>query len=327
MQSIEQIVRSHLPRTKTSGEWTSHDAVCCAHRGESPDRRGRGGIKFNSDGSFGIHCFNCGFSTGWRPGQLLGFKLKKWLSWLGVDATVIAALNLWCLDQRNDAVIQEELERRSVDLKRYALPPNAVPLDQCEDARIAQYLTDRGIDIERYPFYYSSERTADLSNRVIVPFYYQRQLVGYTARSIMPTQRVKYYMQADAGNLVFNLDRQNYERRVVVVCEGPFDALSIDGVAVMHNEISSTQAQLIHDLHKQTIIVPDGDAAGFKLIQSALEYEFSVSFPNYLETCKDINEAAVRFGAVYVVKDILANTETNPTRIRLRAKKFQSQFK
>jgi DNA primase len=231
------------------------------------------------------------------------------------------------LDQRNDAVIQEELERRSVDLKRYALPPNTVPLDECSDVRIQQYLLDRGIDVERYPFYHSSERTADLGNRVIVPFYYQRQLVGYTARSIVPAQRVKYYMQADAGNLVFNLDRQNYDRRVVVVCEGPFDAMSIDGVAVMHNEISSTQAQLIHDLHKQTVVVPDGDAAGYKIIASALEYEFSVSFPNYLETCKDVNEAVIRYGAVYVVKDILSNTETNPTRIRLRAKKFQSQFK
>lgn len=327
MQSIEQVIRNHLPRTKTSGEWTSHDAVCCTYRGESADRRGRGGIKFNPDGSFGIHCFNCGFSTGWRPGQLLGFKLKKWLSWLGVDSPVIAALNLWCLDQRNDAVIQEELERRSVDLKRYALPPGTVALEDCGDTRISQYLVDRGIDTQRYPFYWTSERTADLSNRVIIPFYYQQQLVGYTARSVVPTQRVKYYMQADAGNLVFNLDRQNYTRRVVVVCEGPFDAMSIDGVAVMHNEISTTQAQLIHDLHKQTIVVPDGDAAGYKIIKSALEYEFAVSFPNYLENCKDINEAVQRYGAVYVLKDILAHRESNPTRIRLRAKKFQSQFK
>ena len=327
MQSIEQIVRSHLPRLKSSGEWLSHDAVCCSQRGHNPDRRGRGGVRFNADGSFGIHCFNCGFSTGWRPGQLLGFKLKKWLGWLGVDAPVIAALNLWCLDQRNDAVIQEELERRTVDIKRYPLPPGAELVGDTTNPAVLQYLAQRKIDIDRYKFYWSPERTADLSNRVIIPFYYHHQLVGYTARSIVPTQRVKYYMQADAGNLVFNLDRQNYERRVVVVCEGPFDALSIDGVAVMHNEISSTQAQLIHDLHKQTVVVPDGDAAGYKLIQSALEYEFAVSFPNYLETCKDVNEAAVRFGPVYVVKDILANTETNPTRIRLRAKKFQSQFK
>jgi hypothetical protein len=257
----------------------------------------------------------------------MGFKLKKWLNWLGVDAPVIAALNLWCLDQRNDAVIQEELARRTVDIKRYPLPPGAELIGDNTNPAVLQYLAQRKIDIDRYKFYWSPERAADLSNRVIIPFYYQHQLAGYTARSIVPTQRVKYYMQADAGNLVFNLDRQNYERRVVMVCEGPFDALSIDGVAVMHNEISSTQAQLIHDLHKQTVVVPDGDAAGYKLIQSALEYEFAVSFPNYLETCKDVNEAAVRFGSVYVVKDILANTETNPTRIRLRAKKFQSQFK
>jgi DNA primase len=258
---------------------------------------------------------------------LLGFKLKKWLSWLGVDAPVIAAVNLWCLDQRNDAVIQEELTRRSVDIKRYPLPASAELIGSNTKPQVLAYLAERKIDTERYQFYWASERTADLSNRVIVPFYYQHQLVGYTARSVVPAQRVKYYMQADAGNLVFNLDRQNYERRVVIVCEGPFDAMSIDGVAVMHNEISSTQAQLIHDLHKQTVVVPDGDAAGYKLIESALNYEFAVSFPDYLAHCKDVNEATVRYGPVYVLKDILANTETNPMRIRLRAKKFQSQFK
>ena len=328
MHRIEQLISSHLPRSRsTSGGWRSFDAPCCQHRGHSPDRRARGGIKFNPDGTVGINCFNCGFSTGWRPGQMLGFKLKSWLGWIGVDISAINALTLWCLDQRDEAAVLEQYNRPQVEIKRYALPASAVPVDQCTDLRIVEYLAQRGVLADRFKFYWSPETAVDLCNRVIVPFYYHNELVGYTARSIVPTQRVKYYMQADAGRIVFNLDHQYYARSVVVVCEGPFDAMSIDGVAVMHNEISSTQAQLIHDLHKQTIVVPDGDAAGCKLIESALEYDFAVSFPDYLNTCKDINEAVQRYGRVYVLKDILAHQESNPTRIRLRAKKFQAQFR
>jgi hypothetical protein len=258
---------------------------------------------------------------------MLGFKLKNWLGWLGVDITAINALTLWCLDQRDEAAVLEQYNRPEVEIKRYALPESAVPIEQCTDPRLVEYLNQRGVLTDRFKFYWSPDRTADLANRVIVPFYYHKELVGYTARSVVPTQRVKYYMQADAGRIVFNLDHQHYSRTAVVVCEGPFDAMSIDGVAVMHNEISSTQAQLIHDLHKQTIVVPDGDAAGCKLIASALEYGFAVSFPDYLNTCKDINEAAQRYGRVYVLKDILTSQESNPTRIRLRAKKFQTQFR
>jgi len=326
MQSIEQVIRIHLPRIKSSSEWLSHDAVCCYHRGESRDQRGRGGVKFSLDGTIGVNCFNCGFSTAWRPGQLLGFKFKKWLSWLGVESNIISALTLWCLDQRNDAVIQEELAKRVVDIRRYKLPQTAVHINECNDTAVKNYLIDRAIDIDRYDFYWSPDRTFDLGNRVIVPFYYKREVVGFTARAIR-ANKLKYYMQADAGNVVFNLDRQHYDRKVVVVAEGPFDAMSIDCVAVMHNAISNTQAQLIHDLHKKTIVVPDGDAAGSKLINSALEYEFAVSFPNFLETCKDINEAVIKYGRVYVLKDILEHSESNPTKIRLLAKKFQLRFK
>ena len=325
MLSIEQVIRDHLPRTRAASEWLSHDAVCCVHRGESQDRRGRGGIRFNVDGAIGVNCFNCGFSTGWKPGQLLGFKLKKWLSWLGVDAATVGKLTLWCLGQQNEEAIQQQLAQRTVDIRRYQLPDSAVPISQCGDNRIRDYLDSRMIDQELYEFYWAQDRTADLSNRVIIPFYYQRELAGYTARTVNPAQKLKYYMQAEAGSIVFNIDRQNYTRRVVVVAEGPFDAMSIDGVAVLHNSISTTQAQLIHDLHKETVVVPDADAAGIGLINSALEHDFGVSFPNYLETCKDINEATVRYGQVYVLKDILEHRETNPTKIRLLMKKFQAK--
>ena len=41
---IQDFVKQHLPAKKktTPSGWTSFNAVCCVHNGETPDTRGRG---------------------------------------------------------------------------------------------------------------------------------------------------------------------------------------------------------------------------------------------------------------------------------------------
>ena len=54
----DNVVSLLPPRRKTTPSgWTSFDAPCCVHNGESQDKRGRGGrhpemVLFH-------HCFNC----------------------------------------------------------------------------------------------------------------------------------------------------------------------------------------------------------------------------------------------------------------------------
>jgi DNA primase len=70
------------------------------------------------------------------------------------------------------------------------------------------------------------------------------------------------------------------------------------------------------------IVVPDRDQAGKKLIDRAVEAGWSVSFPVWQETCKDINEAVVKHGKLFVLKCILAARETSRLRIELKKKKL-----
>ena len=80
-------------RKHTQSGWTSFNAVCCIHNGESQDKRGRGGIKAQgSDWSY--HCFNCGFKASFKLGRNLTFKARRLLSWLGVDTNTIQQINL-----------------------------------------------------------------------------------------------------------------------------------------------------------------------------------------------------------------------------------------
>jgi DNA primase len=121
---------------------------------------------------------------------------------------------------------------------------------------------------------------------------------------------------------VFNLDNQKSESKFVVVCEGPFDAMSIDGVALSGSEISDIQIEQIDRLQREVIVVPDTDRAGRRLVDRAIEAGWTVSFPVWQETCKDINEAVVKHGKLFVLKCILAARETNRLKIELKKKKL-----
>ncbi len=101
--------------------------------------------------------------------------------------------------------------------------------------------------------------------------------------------------------------------------EGIFDALCINGLAVMHNDISDAQARLIRSLDRQITVIPDQDRAGLALIDRAMELGWAVSIPNW-EDCKDVNDAVKKYGQLGTVLTILEARETSRIKIELRKK-------
>jgi DNA primase len=122
---------------------------------------------------------------------------------------------------------------------------------------------------------------------------------------------------------VFNTDAQTKDNKFVIVCEGPFDAMAVDGVAILSNNINDTQAEIIDRLGKRVIVVPDFDRAGQRMIQDAIEYDWEVSFPTWSETCKDVGEAVQRYGKLFVVKNILDNAQASKLKINLMRKSIK----
>jgi DNA primase len=118
------------------------------------------------------------------------------------------------------------------------------------------------------------------------------------------------------------MDQQRPHAEFVIVCEGPFDAMAIDGIAVLGNDCSETQADIIDSLGREVILVPDQDRAGQQLIRRAQEYGWSVAFPVWAETSKDINEAVTRYGKLFVLKSILDSKETSRLKIELLRKRL-----
>jgi DNA primase len=100
--------------------------------------------------------------------------------------------------------------------------------------------------------------------------------------------------------------------------------MSVNGVAVLGSDCSEPQAEIIDGLAREVIVVADRDRAGAKLINDAIEYGWSVSFPVWQETCKDINEAVVKYGRLFVIKSILDSKETGKLKIELMKKRLHN---
>ena len=346
--AVQDYTLSILPtkRRRSQAGWLSFNAVCCHHNGDSADTRGRGGCITNPDGGVSYHCFNCQFKTSYQPGRPLSFKFRKLLNWLGADPTEVKRLVIEAIRVK-ELIRPEDIREPAEEIvfEARSLPQEAQSfLALAEFYKLAEYQStpklftdavhyslDRKIDTIKYDLYWTPEIEHKLNHRVIVPFVYKGQTVGYTARATVDGIKPKYHSNHPA-NFVFNMDCQLPTSKFVLVVEGPFDAMSVDGVSVQTNEISEQQAEIIEGLGREVIYVPDFDQhlnkqgrpvwPGLSAVEQAIEYGWSVSFPVWRETCKDVNAAVIKYGKLFVIKAILEGKESNSLKIKLIAGKI-----
>jgi hypothetical protein len=330
MNEIQTAILALLPanRKNTPSGWTSFNAVCCHHRGEKHDDRKRGGIMTTGDG-FTYHCFNCGFKAGWTPGKLLSANTKQLFRWVGMSESDVGKLGLVALRLQDGQV---DLKRSlNFTLEEKELPEGTMSViewlttaylpDIADDiGKIVEYILGRGMELDWYNWMWSP--SAGYADRVMIPFYQDGKIVGYTGRKIKPG-KPKYLTESQSG-YVFNIDRQqDWNRKYVVVVEGQFDAIAIDGVAIMTNEPNDTQIARINALGKEVIVVPDRDNPGSKMIKSALANKWSVSLPPWNDNIKDVADAVKQYGRLYTLFTILHYRESNEIKIQLLKKKLE----
>lgn len=316
-------ITQYLParRRRSSGGWISFNAVCCHHRGERADTRGRGGILVTADG-FSYNCFNCAFTAGYKQGERLNFKTRQLLSWLGVDAGTIDALVLTALRDREFAnLLAPPTPRpRLIQFPEFELEPSLVCLDpdNPDHEKYTNYLRSRALDPLDYSYLVSPEATGRDSNRIVVPFTWHSKIVGQSAR-YLDDRRPKYIHSIPPG-YVFGVDLQPAHWRRLIVVEGVFDALAINGVAVLHNDINDNQAAAIAALNREVIVVPDQDRAGIQLAERALELGWSVSVPDW--NVKDVADAVKVYGRLGTLITICESASANHIKFELKRRKF-----
>ena len=324
MSVVKEILVTFLPpkRKQTPSGWLSFNAPCCHHNGTGADTRGRGGLIANGDGGLSYHCFNCGFKASWQPGRNLSHKLRKLLQWLGAPDDIINKLALDII-RINEDVVNYKPMLELPTFNQVSLPPSATKItDWGQDTnldKVLAYMKKRNFQLDDTEFYWSPE--LGYRDRLIVPFYYNNHIVGWTARTILDNKKPKYLSEQQPG-FVYNLDEQSYNKSFVIVCEGPLDAIHIEGVALLGSEIKDQQALLINSLNKQVILIPDRDKAGSKLIEQAIELGWSVSMPDWQEGINDIGDSVRENGRLYTLYSIVSAAESTKLKIQLREKRW-----
>jgi hypothetical protein len=324
-------VLSYLPakRKPSPQGWLSFNAVCCTHNGNSADKRGRGGIKATESG-WSYHCFNCSYTASFVLGRTVSFKAKRLLSWMGVPDNEIEMLNLESLRHRNVHGILEDRQRVFNSLSAIEFgesddfPPYAEVVT-LEHPLYWDYIRKRGVP-EDFPIMTSIKTDGVHWTRpyVLIPFTYNNKVIGWCARFL--DNKIPKYINHSQPGYVFGTDLQHANWQYAIVTEGIFDALSIGGLALMHNTISDAQARLIRTLGKEVIVVPDQDLPGMELVDRAVELGYSVSMPEWPDHIKDVNDAVIEYGRLGTLLTIIQAKETSKIKIELRKRQLVKKY-
>ena len=315
-------VISYLPirRKPSASGWISFNAPCCEHNGESRDRRSRGGIKTTPAG-WSYHCFNCGFTASFVLGRNLTFKARKLLSWMNVPQEEIERINLESLKHKSiEGLLGERQEivnrLQSIAFEDCLLPADTQPLNE----QAEEYLRKRCAPPD-YPFLYKTMPRPG----IVIPFTHDNQVVGHTTRFL--DDRTPKYIQDIQPGYVFGTDLQGANWQCAIVVEGVFDALSINGLAVLHADVNDAQARLIRSLDREIIVVPDQDEPGMRLVDRAVELGWAVSIPDWPADVKDVNDAVIRWGKIATLITIVQARETSKIKIEIRKKWLMKKLK
>ena len=153
----------------TNTRFINLNCPVCHLYGESRDTRKRCGIKRNTDG-VGINCFNCGFKTRYRLGHPLNFKLRQFLTELGLSEKEVQQLNLKALQYRR--MIESSQEAQDL-IPSFFQPPEFPVANLPKDAKsfielansgetnpdfldVVEYLFSRGDEVSNSTSYYWS---------------------------------------------------------------------------------------------------------------------------------------------------------------------------
>lgn len=323
--------------------WHKRHCMLCHTQGHGKDTRNRFGIQFNAN-SIALNCFNCKFSSGYTEGKELSKTFKFFLRQINIDEQFIKEIEFEIYKQRNSINVLRDGDIENAEdkeLKFRALfdkwRPSSLPIDSLsiqhwleyglEDPdflRVIEYAISRNIrDFDK--FFWSPLKSNNLNHRLIIPYYYRNNIVGFTCRLCYDTdgkQIPKYFQDLPTG-FVYNLDnQQDWSRKYCIVAEGVLDAWTVDGVATL-GEIHQDQIDIINRLQKEIIVCPDRDKSGYSLVEAAIENKWSVSFPKW--EFKDASKAAEKYGRLLTTHAIIENSIHGKEKIELNWKIEQNE--
>jgi hypothetical protein len=278
------------------------------------------------------NCFNCKYTASWQPGRNISEKFKSLCRWLGanddqIKELVFEALKTESTDYEPDHFV-EKVKFTEKELPEGAMSINEwvnsayLPDISADIGPVIDYVYSRGFDALSEHFYWSP--APGYIDRVLLPYHYEGKIVGSTARKVREGK--PKYLSDQHPFFVFNVDEQDPKNKYVFVVEGQFDAYAVGGVGLLTNEIAQQQAHIINQLGKEVIVIPDQDKAGLMLIKQAIDYDWAVAFPNWGDDVKDVADAVLKYGKLFVIVDAIKTAQRGEIKISVARNNLETRL-
>ncbi len=324
--NVEELVRQYVNfrHGVASQGW---NVVFCEVCGDGSRTKGpRGGWLFSDGGNTAFyHCFNCGCNESFSTNREHAFSkgMRNVFDSFGIPSTEYNGLLL----KNKTVAAKGTVNKPKVSHVFIDMPDHFSLLKDCdsEQAKAAKkFLRDKyALSTKHFSFYFATGITASkemkdkayaksLSGRLVIPYFKSGKLIYYQARDVTGTHKLKYISpDIPKKNILFNIDQlyRSTDEPLYVV-ESALDAIHLNGIATMGNELSSAQRELLASSKRKKILVPDFNGDSSKLCEQFIQNGWSVSFPEYRTKAKDVSEAVVKYGKLYVAYDIVKNIKT-----------------
>lgn len=321
--TLEQVIRQYVslsPRPNGRGFFPVLCRVCNDHGKKGK----RAGFKFDDGDVVGYNCFNCGHSARFSPkdDEVMSRDMVTVLTAFDIPEVDWSPVLFNALQQREGGYKgSTKLSIQYTDPDPLPLPRHFYPLvdDGTEQSQLAIYtLTKRKVDWKTGKFFLVREDDQIPDNkawldRLIIPVYKGDDLVFWQGRDMVGYHTRKYLSPTvDKGAIISNYAAlQQHTDQPLYVVEGWFDAYHLDGVAVFGKRLSDQQITLLNRSRRPKVVIPDRQGDGDILAKQALELGWGISTPE-IGSCKDVNDAIVRYGVLYTKRSIIENTTTDP---------------
>jgi hypothetical protein len=273
------------------------------------DYKVRGGFHL-TDERVTYHCFNCGIKASYfKHGRITNIMYEV-LEAFGVPVDELKRLafnNLGKIAEFkpkqitvDNPLVEQELPKNFVLLEEYTGPLREV---------YEEYLNSRKIN-NISGFYISLSNKTRFEKlwfgRLVIPFYREGKLVFYQGRSLEDV-KLRYLNSAmnNSTVILYNYDEIfNKSEEPLFIVEGFFDAYHLNGIAINGNELTEKKIKIINQSKRRKIYIPDRYGNGKTAALNAIEAGWEVSIPD-VGNCKDINEAIMQYGFMYVYRSLL----------------------
>lgn len=272
------------------------------------DYKVRAAFNFN-DNAVNYHCFNCNHKATYFDGSYVTDDFKIVLRSFNIPDDEISKLSFKSL-RTSTPYKKDKLD----DIKTYTLTLpeyfyKLIPDGTDELSNIAlEYLKSRGIE-NNYEYYLCKDLKQKMwYGRLIIPYYKGNNLIFYQGRALYETKNRYINSVVDNKSIVlYNYDEiyKNHDQPLYIV-EGYFDAYHLNGIAILGNELTDAKIKVINESKREKIYIPDRYGNGKKPALKALDNNWNISLPD-IGNCKDVNEAIMKYGLLYVKKSILEN--------------------